>query len=85
MKYCVPYSKNFKYLTEVDEIIFQYGENHNEELFYNLVSKEDKFKNKRIIIQTVGNYFKEKNSIKFFIAQANLLDFYFQIWYDEFE
>ena len=64
MKYCVPYSKNFKYLVEVDEIIFQYGENHNEELFYNLVSKEDKFKNKRIIIQTVGNYFEEKNSIK---------------------
>ena len=70
MKYCVPYFKTFKYMTEVDEVIVPY-ERRDVEFINSLTSKEKLITN-TIIVDIKDMYeFKDYDCLKVFEALKN--------------
>ena len=70
MRYCVPYFKTFKYMTEVDEVIVPY-ERRDVEFISSLTSKEKLITN-TIIIDIKDMYeFKDYDCLKVFEALKN--------------
>lgn len=70
MKYCVPYFKTFKYMTEVDEVIVPY-ERRDVEFINSLTSKEKLITN-TIIVDIKDMYeFKDHDCLKVFEALKN--------------
>jgi hypothetical protein len=82
MKYCVPYSKNFKYNSEIDEVIVHFDREHNSDIFVHILKSPENFKDKRYIFFILDfDYFEEykfyesisllKNKINFALMFVN--------------
>lgn len=57
MKYCVPYSKHFKYKDKIDECMFIYNEFHNTDIFHILAENPKPY---RVIIHVTDFEFFKK-------------------------